>query len=39
MVPAMATTLHSSSERVHLTLSAALLAACLANVVLVYAWL
>jgi len=35
----MGTMLHTSSESVHLTLTAALLAACLANVVLVCVWL
>ena len=35
----MATMLHSSSESVHLTLTVGLLAACLANVVLVCVWL
>ncbi len=35
----MATMLHSSSERVHLTLTVGLFAACLANVVLVCVWL
>jgi hypothetical protein len=35
----MGTMLHNSSERVHLTLTAALFAACLANVALVCAWL
>jgi hypothetical protein len=35
----MATMLHSSSERVHLTLTVGLIAACLANVMLVCAWL
>jgi hypothetical protein len=39
MVPAMGTMLHNSSERVHLTLMAGLIAACLANVMLVCAWL
>jgi hypothetical protein len=39
MVAAMTTSPHTSSERVHLTLSVALLAACAANVVLVCAWL
>ena len=35
----MATMLHSANERVHLTLSLGLFAACLANVMLVCAWL
>ena len=35
----MGTTLHTASERVHLTLTVALFTACLANVVLVCAWL
>ena len=35
----MGTMLHTSSERVHLTLTVGLFAACLANVVLVCAWL
>jgi hypothetical protein len=35
----MATMLNNSSERVHLTLAVGLVAACLANVVLVCAWL
>jgi hypothetical protein len=35
----MVTTLHTSCERINLTLSVALLAACAANVVLVCAWL
>jgi hypothetical protein len=35
----MATMLHSSSERVNLTLTVGLFAACLANVALVWAWL
>jgi len=35
----MATMLHCESERVHLTLTVGLIAACLANVVLVCAWL
>ena len=35
----MGTMLHESSEGVHLTLAVALLAACLANVMLVCAWL
>ena len=35
----MAIMLHTSSERVHLTLTVALFAACLANVALVCAWL
>jgi hypothetical protein len=37
--PAMGTILQTSCERVHATLTAALLAACVANLVLVYAWL
>jgi hypothetical protein len=35
----MRTTLHTSCERIHLTLTVALLAACAANLVLVCAWL
>jgi hypothetical protein len=35
----MGTILHGSSERVHLTLTVGLVAACLANVALVCAWL
>jgi len=35
----MGTTLHTACERVHLTLTVALLAACAANVMLVCAWL
>jgi hypothetical protein len=35
----MGTILQTSCERVHLTLSVALLAACVANLVLVCAWL
>ena len=35
----MGTILQTSCERVNLTLSVALLAACVANVALVYAWL
>jgi hypothetical protein len=35
----MGTMLHSGSERIHLTLTVALFAACLANVMLVCAWL
>ena len=35
----MGTILHTASERVHLTLTVALLAACAANLVLVCAWL
>jgi hypothetical protein len=35
----MGTILQTSCERVHLTLTVALLAACVANVALVYAWL
>jgi hypothetical protein len=35
----MGTILQTSCERVHLTLSVVLLAACVANVALVYAWL
>ena len=38
-VPAMRTMLHTSSERVQLTLTVALLAACAANVALVLAFL
>jgi hypothetical protein len=36
---AMGTTLRTSSERIHMTLSIALLAACVANLALVCAWL
>ena len=36
---AMGTILQTSCERVHITLSVALLAACVTNVVLVCAWL
>jgi hypothetical protein len=39
MFPAMRTILPTSCERVHLTLTVALLAACAANVALVCAWL
>jgi hypothetical protein len=35
----MGTMLHSSSERIQLTLTVGLFAACLANVALVCAWL
>ena len=35
----MGTMLRTASERVHLTLTVGLIAACLANVVLVCAWL
>jgi hypothetical protein len=35
----MGTIQQTSSERIHMTLSVALLAACVANVVLVCAWL
>ena len=35
----METMLHNASERVHLTLTVGLIAACLANMVLVCAWL
>jgi hypothetical protein len=35
----MGTILQTSCERVHLTLSVALLAACVANLMLVCAWL
>jgi len=35
----MGTMLHRESERVHLTLTVGLFAACLANVMLVCAWL
>jgi hypothetical protein len=35
----METTLHTSCERLNLTLSVALLVACAANVMLVCAWL
>jgi hypothetical protein len=35
----MRTTLKTSCERVHVTLTVALLAACAANVALAYAWL
>jgi hypothetical protein len=37
--PAMGTILQISCERVHITLSVALLAACVANLALVCAWL
>jgi hypothetical protein len=36
---AMGTILRASSERIHMTLSIALLAACVANLALVCAWL
>jgi len=39
MFPAMRTILQTPCERVHLTLTVALLAACAANVALVCAWL
>jgi hypothetical protein len=39
MLAAMGSTNRTSCERVQLTLSAALLAACVANLVLVCAWL
>jgi hypothetical protein len=39
MVAAMTITPHTSCERVHLTLTVALLIACAANVALVCAWL
>ena len=35
----MGSILHTASQRVHLTLTVGLIAACLANVVLVCAWL
>ena len=35
----MGTMLHIASERVHLTLTVGLIAACLANMALVCAWL
>jgi hypothetical protein len=35
----MRTTLIASGERVHIALTVALLAACAANLVLVYSWL
>jgi hypothetical protein len=35
----MGTTLHTSCERVNLTLTVALLVACAANIMLVCAWL
>ena len=35
----METMLHNASERVHLTLTVGLIAACLANMALVCAWL
>jgi hypothetical protein len=38
-MPAMGTIQQTSCERVHVTLSVALLAACVANLVLVCAWL
>jgi hypothetical protein len=37
--PAMETILRTSRERVYMTLSVALLAACIANLALVCAWL
>jgi hypothetical protein len=37
--PAMGTILRASSERIHMTLSIALLAACVANLALVCVWL
>jgi hypothetical protein len=37
--PAMGTILQTSCERVHITLTVTLLAACVANLVLVCAWL
>jgi hypothetical protein len=37
--PVMGTILPTSCERVHVTLSVALLAACVANLLLVCAWL
>ena len=37
--PVMGTILQTSCERVHITLSVALLAACVANLMLVCAWL
>jgi hypothetical protein len=39
MVAAMTITLHTSCERVQLTLTVGLLVACVANVALVCAWL
>jgi hypothetical protein len=39
MVAAMRMTLHTSCERVQVTLTLALLVACVANVALVCAWL
>jgi hypothetical protein len=39
MFPAMRTSLHTSCERVQLTLTVCLMAACAANMALVYAWL
>jgi hypothetical protein len=39
MLQAMTTVLHTSSERVHVTLTAALLVASVANMLLVWAWL
>jgi hypothetical protein len=39
MLRAMETTLHTACERLQLTLVAALLLACLANLALVWAWL
>jgi hypothetical protein len=38
-LPAMRTILQTSSESIHMTLSIALLAACVANLALVCAWL
>ena len=39
VLPAMKTILQTSFERVHVTLTVALLAACAANLALVCAWL
>jgi hypothetical protein len=39
MLQAMTTVLHRSNERVHVALTAALLVASLANMLLVWAWL
>jgi hypothetical protein len=39
MVRAMTTVLHTSSERVHVALTVALLVASVANMLLVWAWL
>jgi hypothetical protein len=39
MFPAMGSSLHTSCERVQLTLTVCLLVACAANVALVCAWL